>query len=260
MSIQAIYRCSYILIFSLLILGNTNYVHAQTADTVAVDSTDEEPAKKKIQPISHQLCIGADILHPVLNYYSDNKASYFFEAHYYLKSEFYGVLEGGWGSSSVNYPDLQYNTKNSFVCLGFNKSILTRESPEDWDMMFMGMRLGYANVNRSEGSYMVTDSLWGSSVGVSPAKTFPAVWAELTGGMRVELLKGFLAGWNMRGKFLLNGRSFKDLAPLNIAGYGRGDKNAAFDFNVYVSYAIRWHKAVPVKAGAVSKPQGQESR
>jgi hypothetical protein len=70
--------------------------------------------------------------------------------------------------------------------------------------------------------------------------------------MRVELAKGLLAGWNLRGKFLMNGRSFKDLAPLNIAGYGKGDKNANFDFNLYLAYAIRWNRKTATQA---PKPQ-----
>ena len=60
--------------------------------------------------------------------------------------------------------------------------------------------------------------------------------------MRVELFKGLFAGWNMRAKFLMNGRSFKDDAPLYIAGYGKGDKGAVFDFNLYISYGIRWKR------------------
>ena len=250
MSIQAIYRYLFILIFSMA-LCSAGKVLAQ-ADTTSADTTDE-PAKKKVMASGHQLCIGADILHPILNSSIKNKTTYEFEAHYYLKNEFYGVAEGGWGGSTVTYPDLQYTTNNSFVRLGFNKSILSRDNPEDWDMMFMGMRVGYAGIRRGEGSYTVIDSVWGSSTGTSPAKNFPAIWAELTGGMRVELLKGLMAGWNIRGKFLMNGKSFKDLAPLNIAGYGRGDKNAAFDFNIYISYAIRW-KMKPVIPPARPKP------
>jgi hypothetical protein len=76
---------------------------------------------------------------------------------------------------------------------------------------------------------------------------------ELTGGMRVELVKGLMAGWNLRGKFMMNGKSFKDLSPLNIAGYGKGDKNAAFDFNVYMSYAIRWKKKTPPKQSGIKQ-------
>ena len=47
--------------------------------------------------------------------------------------------EGGWGGSSVNYSNLQYKTTNSFLRLGFNKSVLVRDRPDDWDMMFIGL-------------------------------------------------------------------------------------------------------------------------
>jgi hypothetical protein len=109
-------------------------------------------------------------------------------------------------------------------------------------MMFFGLRAGYADVKRGEASFIVTDSVWGSSPGTTAGKSFSAVWLELVGGMRVELVKGLFAGWTLRGKFIMNGKSFSDLSPLYIAGYGRGDKNADFDFNVFISYAIRWKR------------------
>ena len=259
MSIQAIYRYLFILITSMLLLaGSADAVLAQapaTADTTVVpDSTADEPEKKKIAAGGHQLCIGADLLHAVLNTIGGSKSSYELEAHYYLKNEYYAVAEGGWGSSTVNYTDLKYNTTNNFFRLGFNKSILARERPSDWDMMFVGFRAGYAGISRTAGTYTVVDSVWGNSIGTSPARSFGAVWAEITLGMRVELLKGLMAGWNIRGKFLLNGKSFQELSPLNIAGYGRGDKNANFDFNVYLSYAIRWSHKLPQIKSVVKPP------
>jgi hypothetical protein len=242
MSTQAIYRYTSILIFcSAFIFGSTMKVFAQ-ADTTTVDSTNDEPAKKRIQPTTHQLCLGLDILKPLLNTYTSSKSTYEFQATYYLKNEFYAVGEGGWGGSKVDYPDLKYTSTNSFIRLGFDKSMLVRNAPNDWDLMLMGMRLAYSNINRSTANYSVIDSVWGNTSGTSAAKIFPALWVELTLGMRVELLKGLMAGWNIRGKFMLNGRTFKDLAPLNIAGYGKGDKNSSFDFDVYISYAIRWQK------------------
>ena len=240
MSIQSICKYVYILIFSFIVFGSSP-VFAQTADTTSADSTSKAKIKKK-DLAGHQLCIGVDLVHPVLNSLVSDRFGYEFEADYYTHNEFYFAGEGGWGGSTVNYTDLKYTTTNNFLRLGFNKSILTRERPSDWDMMFIGMRLGVADVNRSAATYTVIDSVWGNSMGSSPGRNFLAYWAELTGGMRVELVKGLFAGWNFRGKFILNGKSFNDLAPLYIAGYGKGDKNVAFDFNLYISYGIRWKR------------------
>jgi hypothetical protein len=49
-----------------------------------------------------------------------------------------------------------------------------------------------------------------------------------------------MAGWNVSARFMLNEKAFRDLSPVFIAGYGKGDKSVAFGFNFYVCYAIRW--------------------
>jgi hypothetical protein len=190
-----------------------------------------------------QLSIGFDLMGPVLNRLVSNRYGLEGAVDYYLKNEYYAVLEGGAGRSEVNYTDLRYTTNNYFVRAGFNKNILSRESNHDWDMMFAGLRAGFAGINRSEANYVVADSLWGIIEGVSAAKSFPALWLELNLGMRVELYKSIMAGWNVRSKFIMNGKSFRDLQPLYISGFGRGDKNAVFDFNLYLCYAIRWNRA-----------------
>jgi hypothetical protein len=231
----------FTLIFSLAGLCVSGSLMAQT-DTVATEEGTDEPAPKKKYTGSHQLMFGVDLSHPFLNSYSKVRYSYEGEINYYLKNEYYAVAEGGWGGSKVDYDDLKYTTTNSFGRLGFNKSILYREGPDDWDMMFIGLRAAMGNVSRSVATYTVADTIWGNQTGQTPARSFVAAWAEITGGMRIELLPGVLAGWNVRGKFLMNGRSFKDLSPLNIAGYGKGDKNSSFDFNVYLDYAIRWDR------------------
>ena len=110
-------------------------------------------------------------------------------------------------------------------------------------MMFIGMRVGAANGLRSPSNYNILDSVWGNTRDTTTkGQNFLAIWAELTGGMRVELVKGLMAGWNFRARFLMNAKSFDALAPLYIAGYGKGDKDVAFDMNVYVSYGIRWKR------------------
>jgi Domain of unknown function (DUF6048) len=246
MSIQSTCRYIFILIISASFVCCSPRVYAQyappPADTTATDSTSEHKVKK-VDSAGHQLSFGIDLVRPVLNHYATDRFGYEFAADYYLRNEFYAVAEGGWGGSTVDYVDLKYTTTNDFFRLGFNKSILGRDGWRDWDMMFFGLRAGYADVKRSDAGFSVVDSLWGTTSGLNaPGKTFPVLWMEITGGMRVELAKGLSAGWTIRGKFLLNGKSFSDLAPLYIAGYGKGDKNANFDFNVYLSYAIRWKR------------------
>lgn len=239
---RATYRYIYILLLSAVAVLSSVSVHAQT-DTAVADTTETEKKYPKFPPAGRQLCLGVDIFHPILNKYINNSYGYEFAADYFLRNEFYAVAEGGWGGSKVDYPDLTYTTTNTFFRAGFNKSMLLRDHPRDWDLMFFGLRVGTANITRSEATFIVADSLWGAVTGTHPGKNFNAWWAEVNAGMRVELLHGLFAGWTIRGKFLMNGKSFHDLSPLYVAGYGKGDKDAIFDFNFYLFYAIRWNSA-----------------
>ena len=242
------YRFLYVLVLSFVCVFVVTAANGQQADSTAKEADTDAPTPRTKYIPGHQFTVGVDVFQAAMNNLHTYKTTYEGELSYYLKNEYYLVVDAGWGGSNVDYPDLKYTTTNYFSRLGFNKSILYRESATDWDMMFIGLRAAGAGIARSSATYSTTDSVWGNSVGVTGAQNFAAIWAEVTTGMRVELLHGVMAGWNIRGKFLMNGRSFDNLAPLHIAGFGKGDKSANFDFNLYLCYALRWDRktrAVP---------------
>lgn len=203
------------------------------------DSTVKE-APKNSEHFGHQFRVSFDLSRLLLHQFKTSETSYEATLDYYYKNELYLVAEGGAGSATYDYPDLSYKTTSTFFRLGFDKSLLKRDGAKDWDMVFMGMRYGLASVQRQEAQYAIPDSVWGSSTGSVAAKNFLAHWIEITGGVKVELLRNVMVGWNVRARILMNGRSFQDLAPVYIAGFGRGDKTTVFDFNFYAAYALRW--------------------
>lgn len=214
------------------------------APIVSIAQDDEEDTNKPVTDTKglHQLSIGIDIAQPITNAFSDNRTGYEAMIDYYFGKELYGVAEGGFGKATVDYTDLRYKSSNTFFRLGVNKSILVRLSDSDWDMGFIGIRYGLASIKRSQGTYTIVDDLFGNTTGTVPAKNFLGHWVEITGGMRLELFAGISAGWTIRGKFLMNAKAFKELSPSYVAGYGKGDKNSVFDYNFYLTYAIRWNK------------------
>jgi len=162
MSMSSISKYIYILTFSLLMLCCPHPLLAQSnTDTTAADTTEEEV--KSPDATSHQLALSFDVTQPFINHYSSYREGYEFALDYYLHKELYLVLEGGWGSAHVNYTDLAYNSKNSYYAFGINKSLISRLVPNDWDMVFMGVRLAAAPIERTAGTYTVVDSFWGRS-------------------------------------------------------------------------------------------------
>ncbi len=199
---------------------------------------------KNLIVTQNQFNISVDFFNPIINSFSGAKKSYEVALDYALPKDVYAVLEGGFGNASVNYsaPTLIYTSTNSFVRIGVNKSMLQRLSKTDWDIVFIGLRYGLAFINRSEAQYSIDNQYFGNVYGIVPEKNMTAHWIELTGGLRVELFKGIYSGYNVRAKFIMNGKALKELAPYNIAGFGKGEKTAIFDLNMYLGYSLRWNK------------------
>jgi hypothetical protein len=221
----------YISNILFLLLSVQAYGQKDTADVNAISA---------IEPNQRQLRLGVDLSRPVMNMLVKSRHSYEFIVDYSLPKELYLVAEGGFGGSDINYPDLKYTSTNTFVKFGVERSMLQRMFPEDWDLLFVGIRYGMAFIRRKEAIFTTNDQFWGTTTGTIPAKNITGHWAELTAGLRVELFKGIFTGYTIRGKFLLNQGPFRELPPAYVAGYGKGEKNTVFDFNFYLQYALRW--------------------
>jgi Domain of unknown function (DUF6048) len=218
-------------------LGQAKTDTVATADTV-------KPEVKAPDKSGRHLSLGIDAYHLIYNQFVPNQSGYEFTVDYYLKNDLYLALEGGLGASDVTYSNLQYHTSNNFLRFGVNRSLLLRTDSADWNNMFIGARVAAANVVRGNAGYSINDSVWSNvpNTGSVAGRPFNAYWIELLTGVRVKLIGNISAGWNVRAKFMLNSRSFQDLAPLYIAGYGRGDKNSVFDFNFFLWYSINWQR------------------
>lgn len=222
---------------SILLLAFTFNISAQEME--------EEEERVVIIDSSHQLRLGFDVSRLYFNEVQkklEQRTSYEIELDFYWRRDLYIVAEGGFGNASLTYPDLAYESSNVFFRAGFNKSLLPRLKQNDWDMGFIGLRYGVGLIDRGAANYTITDSTWGTISNTVAATNLTAHWIEITGGVRVEMVKNVFIGWNVRGKFMVNAKKFNELPPYNIAGYGKGEKPSIFDFNVYLSYAIRWDK------------------
>lgn len=222
---------------SILLLAFTFNISAQEME--------EEEERVVIIDSSHQLRLGFDVSRLYFNEVQkklEQRTSYEIELDFYWRRDLYIVAEGGFGNASLTYPDLAYESSNIFFRAGFNKSLLPRLKQNDWDMGFIGLRYGVGFIDRGAANYTITDSTWGTISNTVAATNLTAHWIEITGGVRVEMVKNVFIGWNVRGKFMVNAKKFNELPPYNIAGYGKGEKPSIFDFNVYLSYAIRWDK------------------
>ncbi|RYD51442.1 MAG: hypothetical protein EOP52_10650 [Sphingobacteriales bacterium] len=201
------------------------------------------PAKvRDTAAYDHQLRIGIDMARPLIHALSPNQYSYEVQADWAFRKEIYGVVEAGFGRYEADYADLSYQSTGAFIRIGADRGILRRLLPQDWDGGLFGLRYGFAAVNRGAAQFTTGNDLWGYQSGTEGAKTYGFHWIELTGGMRLEILKNIFAGWNIRGKFMITNLTTSELRPSYVAGFGQADRSTSFDFNVWLLYALRWSR------------------
>ncbi|MBP6625488.1 MAG: hypothetical protein KA198_09975, partial [Chitinophagaceae bacterium] len=165
--------------------------------------------------------IGSLLLSPFQKYVHNYEA----QLDIYYRKNIHLIAEGGFGSSKIDNSFIRYNSRNTFVRLGIDQTFFNKEFKGDFDNAFVGLRYGFSRIKRGEASYFIQDDIWGNQTGQINSSSFNAHWIELTGGFRMELVKHVFAGWNIRMKTFLNPKSFEELPPGYVAGYGRGDKN-----------------------------------
>lgn len=204
------------------------------ADTVT------EKKKTPKPPYVHQFRAGFDLSRIAANLMFPSRQNYEIQMDYLLRNNLYVVAETGFGKGTIDYENLKYSNTGYYFKIGVDKSFLDIISAKDFDIGFIGIRYGAGPGNRKEATYIVPSVFGSSTSGTLAAQSYFVHWGEITGGVKVEVLRNIFLGWNVRMRFLLNPGVFKELSPAFIPGYGKGDKSTAFDINFYASYAIRW--------------------
>lgn len=214
---------------------------SQSSFSQVIDTVNTSIKAKKSDTSYHRfnyIRVGVDVSKLLRSPLSKSFNTYEFQIDINYTKLTYLSLEFGGGNSIVENDNLKYNSNNYFGRIGIDKIFFGKEFLQDMDNAFVGIRYAMSSVKRDQATYTITDQNWGNTSGIIPATNFLAHWFEITGGFRIELAKNVFAGWNIRAKTFINPKKFELLPPSYVAGYGRGDKNTAVDYNLYLLYGI----------------------
>jgi hypothetical protein len=228
----------WIFILALLLLSWLPNLNSSAQSTTQKDTTQLPKAPVPKEATFTYLRLGIDISKFIASALEPSYSLFEMQADIHYKRDMFMVLEGGLGRSSVDNDYLQFTSTNGFVRLGIDKTFFTPEYKNDYDNAFLGVRYGASLIQRADATYQIADPVWGNSNGIIRAENNFVHWLELTAGFRLQVKKNIFAGWNVRGKTLINPKAIESLPPSYIAGYGRGDKNTAFGYNFYILYGI----------------------
>lgn len=154
-----------------------------------------------------------------------------------LVPNLYPVLETGWEKLRMRQDYVDYRSSGSYTRLGFDYNLLVAEHQKDMDMVYVGLRYGFAFANQQVKEYLIPN-YWGDITGSFGRQNYNAQWAEFVLGMKGEIFKNFFLGWGIRGKLKLNQKDFDIPHVYFNPGYGPAEKKFNFDFSYSVYYNL----------------------
>jgi hypothetical protein len=221
---------------------------------VGVNAQNKDKDKKadtvKIKPsyIPTGVRVGTDLISLVRSPIDDTFNGYEFNADVDFYRYYFVVDYGHWERKWVHEGDTPdqsdvYSNTGNYWRVGADVNFLKNDP--DRNMFFLGLR--YARSKFSETMiYNSVDDIWGSHQAVVTNQNLPAGWIELTTGLRVKIWKIFWLGYTARLKFGLKTGSTTDMAPSDVPGYGRADKDSYWGFNYQLFIRIPTRKAPPL--------------
>ena len=218
---------SYIAII-IVILANNLSVFAEEQDE-KVDSI----------PLWNGFRVELDIASPLFSAMGMSE-SYNTEGGIYfnLKRKYFPLFEMGVAglNNKISPEAAVFSTNGMFFRAGMDLNLLKTSKDNSFsnNAFLVGFRLGTSSFSYDLTNVLVNDNYWGGS----EIRNYENVhankwWYEVVVGMRVEVFKNVLLGWNVRNKHLFKAEKGGSVYPYFTPGFGfTHSANWAFNYTV----------------------------
>lgn len=185
------------------------------------------------------LRIGVDLSRFSFYYLQPEREGYEFSGDFEVKRDLYIVGEYGIENVTIEKESYNYKSEGYYFRAGFDRNFLKSENPNEYEMVFGGIRYGYASQEHLAENIFIQNPYWQ----MNPISTIPATkcnthWMEVVAGVRAELFWNISIGWSVRGKIRLANSGYGNLIPYNVPGYGNGAKKSNLGLNFSIYYRI----------------------
>lgn len=235
---RLIYFC-YIVLFSSLGIN----LHAQEADTLRFQAKpnqelEEEEEKEPKKKIDHDLRVGFDIHNYFLGAIVPSRKGFDLNVEYNLNPKYSVLLEGGYNYFERDNDKLIYTSKGNYIRAGIDYNLRSGEAVNDRDNFYIGIRYGFSLFTQEVPEYFLNNDYYGNRMlSLAPVDGY-AHWAEFLTGFKVEVIKNWYLGMNLRFKTFIH-RSKKGIEPVQfVPGYSQNYNSLVVDFNYTISYNI----------------------
>ncbi|WP_233265925.1 DUF6048 family protein [Formosa sp. L2A11] len=194
------------------------------------------------------LRIGVDLSKLVTTAFDDDYEGFEITGDYRLSKNLYIAGEFGNENKNTNTEFYDATTKGSYFKAGIDYNAY-----QNWldmkNMIYSGFRIGASTFNQTLNSYTVytEDQYWTPQYSSSDAieqDGLNAVWAELIGGLKVEILTNLYIGAHIEFKMLLSQSEPDNFENLYIPGYYKtyDSVDIGFGYGYSITYLIPLYK------------------
>lgn len=182
------------------------------------------------------LRVGIDLSRFSLPYLQPEREGYELSGDFEIKRDVYITGEYGIENVTLHKDQYSYESEGYYFRAGVDHNFLKNQKPDEYEMVFLGIRYGYASQNHMASNVIIQNQFWPGTSGNSIAeRVCNTHWIEVVAGIRAELFWNFSMGWSVRGRIRLAHNGYSNLDPYNVPGYGNGIKksNLGFNFSLY---------------------------
>lgn len=148
------------------------------------------------------------------------------------------VFELGFSTFSDSLKESLYESGGSYVRAGLDYDLYPVQDRSQHHSITIGFRYGLSRFTHGASKITIPSPYWGDLFISSYENGVLAHWAELTGGIKAEILPNFFLGWSLRYRILINRSLDEQITPLLIPGFGNATEGRAFGFSYSLMYKI----------------------
>jgi len=218
-------------------------VSAQVVDSSRYQKSVDKPmeivvAEKKNVFVEHDLRIGIDMHNYILGIMTPYRTGIDLNLEYNLTHDLSVLVEGGYNYFERENVRVSYISKGSYIRAGVDYNLREDMGANDRDFYYIGARYGFSLFEQEVPEYVLVNGFWGHSIGHMSNEEAYAHWFEMVSGFKVEIIKNWYLGMNLRLKFFIH-RSKGGIEPVQyVPGYSQNYNSAVLDFNYTISYNI----------------------
>jgi hypothetical protein len=240
--------------FALCLLAAISFGQQEQEKKLAPKRTDNYIRMKGLR-------FGMDLTRPFQDLWvKGNRYGTEFSVDMELWPNMFPVFETGYDILKIKTSVIDYKGKGNYSRIGIDYNFLEAQSKKDKDILFIGLRYGFALGNQQVDQYII-DGYWGQTTGRYANQKYFGHWGELLLGIKGEIFHNFYMGWTIRGKFRMNHKNL-ELPPVYfIPGFGKAEKSSTLDFTYSVYYNIPWDFRKSIggkKVEEAPKPQSKK--